>query len=54
MADTDETLSDPLVQRAARGEQINALSRLALAASLLLLVFGARELGHDNPDFGTP
>lgn len=54
VADTDETLSDPLVQRAARGEQINALSRLALAASLLLLVFGARELGHDNPDFGTP
>ncbi len=54
LTDTDETLSDPRVQTVARGEQINALSRLALAASLLLLVFGARELGHDNPDFGTP
>jgi len=54
VVDTDETLSDSLVQRAARGELTNVLSRSALAANLLLLVFGARELGHDNPDFGTP
>jgi hypothetical protein len=53
-ADTDETLSDPLVQTAAKGELTNALSRLALAANLLLLVFGTRKRGHDNPAYGTP
>ncbi|MGB2610752.1 MAG: hypothetical protein WBC80_17390 [Isosphaeraceae bacterium] len=54
LADTDETLSDPLVQRAAKGELTNALSRLALVANLLLMVFGTRKLGHDNPAYGTP
>ncbi|MBV8127699.1 MAG: hypothetical protein JO114_08595 [Planctomycetaceae bacterium] len=54
VADTDETLSDPLVQTAAKGELTNALSRLALAANLLLMVFGTRKRGHDNPAYGTP
>ena len=54
VADTDETLSDPLVQTAAKGELTNALSRLALAANLLLMVFGTRKLGHDNAAYGTP
>ncbi|MGZ3379163.1 MAG: hypothetical protein ACXVBB_02740, partial [Isosphaeraceae bacterium] len=44
----------PLVQRAAKGELTNALSRLALVANLLLMVFGTRKLGHDNPAYGTP
>lgn len=54
VADTGETLSDPLVQPAAKGELTNAPSRLALAANLLLMVFGTRKLGHDNPAYGTP
>ena len=54
VAGTGETLSDPLVQTTAKGELTNALSRLALAANLLLMVFGTRKLGHDNPAYGTP
>lgn len=54
LADTDETLSDALVQTAAKGELTNALSRLALAANLLLMVFGTRKFGHNNPAYGTP
>ena len=51
---TGKTLSDPLVQTATKGELTNALSRLALAANPLLIVFGTRKLGHDNPAYGTP
>lgn len=48
-ANTGEKLPDPLVQNKAEEELTNALSRVALAANLLLMVYGSRRLDHENP-----
>jgi sarcosine oxidase delta subunit len=51
VTNTGVKLSDPLVQSPAEEELSNALSRLALAANLLLMVYGTRKIGHDNPAY---